>query len=124
MSPKRVSETLSPSRPDALAQARGMVTCLLQGRHFSSTPPGTRRAKRLPHGQRNGFVAEDLLDLSCANRFKTSSLVFDCSIWIAGGNAQPRKASAVSTLPSFEIMSNSELSISSAFLKASSTVIP
>jgi len=30
MSPKRVSETLSPSRPDALAQARGMMTCLLQ----------------------------------------------------------------------------------------------
>ncbi len=33
------------------------MICLLHRRHFSSTPPGTRRASMLPHRQRKGFTS-------------------------------------------------------------------
>jgi hypothetical protein len=36
--------------------SKGTMTCLLHRRHFSSTPPGTRRASMLPHKQRKGFI--------------------------------------------------------------------
>jgi hypothetical protein len=52
------------------------MTCRLHRRHFNSTPPGTRRAKRLPHGQRTAVDASDLFGLSRADRFNSASLVF------------------------------------------------
>jgi hypothetical protein len=41
----------------AVVAGSGMTIWRLQRRHLISTPPGTSRAKRLPHSQRIGSAA-------------------------------------------------------------------
>jgi hypothetical protein len=57
--------------------ANEMTTWRLQRRHLSSTPSGTKRAKRLPQWQRMAFSTDDdCFALSCVVRCKCFTFAF------------------------------------------------
>jgi hypothetical protein len=70
-----------------------MTTERLQRRHFSSTPLVTNRANRLPHGQRRGCAADDLVTLSCAGFGNFSSRLLVSNIVRGLGRHAPNKKS-------------------------------